>query len=130
MIIDHCKYILSDSHFVNSIELKGKYTYINILLTKEVLEPPWLHRGILLSDLNLNAVLILIKQKTDFWIEQGLSESPWIEQGSVIDITLPWVERQDFIKTSWFTGKWGNVVPRFYWKFNILRFWWCFEKSF
>ena len=31
LIIDHCKYILSDSHFVNSIELKKKnrHTYIN-----------------------------------------------------------------------------------------------------
>lgn len=29
LIIDHCKYILSDSHFVNSIELKEKYTYIH-----------------------------------------------------------------------------------------------------
>ena len=28
LIIDHCKFILSDSHFLNSIELKGKYTYI------------------------------------------------------------------------------------------------------
>ena len=35
LIIDHCKYILSDSYFVNSIELKEKYTYKHTLNKKK-----------------------------------------------------------------------------------------------